>query len=252
MNWHIYALAHHLELVQRGKIKRLIINMPPRSLKSIVSSVAFPAFMLGDDPTKRVIAVSYGSELAIKHANDLRAVLNSQWYRKLFPETRVSRTKNTEAEVVTTKNGFRLATSIHGALTGRGGDIVIIDDPLSSIDALSDSKREHVNDWYNANFPMRLDNKQTGAIIVVMQRLDPEDLTGMLQRSSEEWTLLKIPAIAEQDETVQIGDKKHHYRRVGDVLHPEREPLSVLNRSDPFIRRRSQRSINRTPTGRVA
>jgi len=115
-----------------------------------------------------------------------------------------------------------------GGLTGRGGDIVIIDDPLSSIDALSDSKREHVNIWYNANFPMRLDNKQTGAIIVVMQRLDPEDLTGMLQRSSEEWTLLKIPAIAEQNEIVLIGDKKYHFRRAGDVLHPEREPLSVL------------------------
>jgi predicted phage terminase large subunit-like protein len=228
MNWHVYALAYHLELVRRGKIKRLIINMPPRSLKSIVSSVAFTAFILGHDPTKRLIAVSYGSELAIKHANDFRAVLNSQWYRKLFPETRVSRTKNTEAEVVTTKNGFRLATSIDKTLTGRGGDIVIIDDPLSSIDALSDSKREHVKDWYNANFPMRLDNKQTGAIIIVMQRLHTEDLTGMLQRSSEEWTLLKLSAIAEQNETVQIWDKKYHFRRVGDVLHPELEPLSFL------------------------
>src|SRR5437899_1554407 len=75
-NWHIEALAYHLELVRMGKIRRLIVNMPPRSLKSIVASVALPAYILGHDPTKRLICVSYGSELATKHANDCRAILN--------------------------------------------------------------------------------------------------------------------------------------------------------------------------------
>jgi len=226
MNFHIYAMAFHLELVRLGIIKRLIINIPPRSLKSVVASVAFPAFVLGHDPSKRVIAVSYNSDLAIKHHNDCRTILKSDAYQRIFPRPRI--VKDTECEVVTTQNGFRLATSIDGTLTGRGADIFIIDDPLSSIDALSERTRQHVNDWFIANFPMRLDNKQTGAIVVVMQRLHDEDLTGTLLRSSEEYTLLKIPAIAEQDKPVQIGADKYHFRRFGDILHPEREPLSVL------------------------
>src|ERR1700674_1660508 len=98
MNWHIHALAHHLEQVRLRKNQRLIIHMPPRSLKSIVSSVAFPAFMLGHDPTKRLIAVSYGADLAINHANDFRAIMNAPWYQSLFPATGISRIKNTEFE----------------------------------------------------------------------------------------------------------------------------------------------------------
>jgi predicted phage terminase large subunit-like protein len=229
MNWHIRALAYHLEQVRLGKITRLIINMPPRSLKSIVSSVAFPAFVLGHDPTKRLIAVSYGSDLAIKHANDFRAILKTPRYQRLFPGTRISRIKNTEFEVITTRHGYRLATSIDGTLTGRGGDIAIIDDPLKPIDALSDSGRQRANDWLTHTLLSRLDDKQKGAIIIVMQRLHVDDLTGMLLRTSDDWTVLNLPAIAEQEERIQIGVDKYHTRHVGELLHPEREPKSVLD-----------------------
>src|SRR5215210_6438572 len=94
-NWHIEALAFALEQVRLGKITRLIICMPPRSLKSIVTSVAFPAFVLGHDPTKRLITASYGAELAVKHASDFRAILRTDWYQRLFPATRISPLKNT-------------------------------------------------------------------------------------------------------------------------------------------------------------
>lgn len=228
-NWHIYALAYHLEQVRLGKIKRLIINMPPRSLKSIMSSVAFPAFVLGHDPTKHLIAASYGSDLAIKHANDFRAIMNAPSYQRLFPAARISRTKNTEYELTTTRNGFRLATSIDGTLTGRGGDIIIVDDPLKPTEALSDSRRERVNDWFSNTLVSRLDDKQNGAIVIVMQRLHVADLAGTLLRASDEWTLLNLPAIAEQEEAVQIGADKFHIRRVGEVLHAERESKSVLD-----------------------
>jgi predicted phage terminase large subunit-like protein len=226
MNWHIHALSHHLEQVRLGKIKRLIINMPPRSLKSIVSSVAFPAFVLGHDPTKRLIAVSYGSDLATKHANDFRSILGSDWYRRAFPKTRIS-TKNTEAEVTTTRNGYRLTTSLDGTLTGRGGDIIVIDDPLKPIDALSDAKRERVNQWFFNTLLSRLDDKQNGAIILVMQRLHMEDLTGLLLRSGE-WTVLNLPAIAEEDERIAIDADQFYLRRAKEVLHPQREPMSIL------------------------
>jgi len=229
MNWHIPAMAYRLEQVRRGIIRRLVINAPPRTLKSLMSSVAFPAFVLGHDPTKHVIGVSYASDLAIKHSNDFRAIMTSPWYQSLFPGTRISRTKNTESEVLTTRNGFRLATSIDGTLTGRGGDIVIIDDPLKPSDALSDSRREYVNNWFSNTLISRLDDKLNGAIVVVMQRLHMDDLTGMLLRSSNDWTLLNLPAIAEEEEKIQIGADEYHIRRVGDLLHAEREPKSVLD-----------------------
>jgi predicted phage terminase large subunit-like protein len=227
MNFHINALAYHLELVRLGEIKRLIINMPPRSLKSLITSVAFPAFVLGHDPTKRLIVVSYGSDLAIKHGTDFRRVMNEPWYQRVFPLTRISRIKNTEFEVTTTRQGFRLATSIDGPLTGRGGDIIIIDDPLKPAEALSDSRREGVNKWFNNTLVSRLDNLQTGAIIIVMQRLHEDDLSGTQLRSPE-WVQLKLPAIAEEEERVPIGHNKYHIRRAGDVLHPERVPRPIL------------------------
>src|SRR3954454_297796 len=230
MNWHIYALAFVLEQVRLGKIKRLIINLPPRSLKSIITSVSLPAFVLGHDPTKRIMVVSYGSDLAIKLANDCRIILSASWYRELFPEMRISAHKNTELEVVTTRNGFRLATSIDGTLTGRGGDVLIVDDPLKPIDALSNSKRERANNFFSHTLESRLDNKNTGAIIVVMQRLHQDDLTGsLLRQAREQWTVLSLPAIAEQEQAIQIGEHDYHVRRVGDLLHAEREPQAVLD-----------------------
>src|SRR6202007_2226290 len=86
-SWHLAAIAYQLERVRRGEIKRLIINMPPRSLKSIMASVAFPAFILGLDPSRRIICASYSGELAKKHSNDFRAVLESLWYRSTFSRT---------------------------------------------------------------------------------------------------------------------------------------------------------------------
>jgi predicted phage terminase large subunit-like protein len=229
-NWHIEAMAYRLEQVRLGKITRLIINIPPRSLKSTVGSVAFPAFVLGHDPAKRLIAISYGSDLAVKHANDFRSVITARWYRELFPAMRISSLKNTETEVVTTRGGYRLTTSVDGTLTGRGGDIIVIDDPLKPVDAMSESKRERVNQWFFNTLLSRLDDKQNGAIVLVMQRLHVADLAGVLLRGSEEWTHLCLPAIAEQDEEILISDNDSHFRRPGKLLHPERESMAVLDR----------------------
>jgi len=135
--WHLEAIAWQLERVRRGEIRRLIINLPPRSLKSIMASVAFPAFVLGHDPSQRLVCVSYSGDLAKKHSNDFRAVIESPWYKSAFPETRVGTLKNSESEIEFTARGSRLATSVGGTLTGRGGGIIIIDDPLKPDDAMS-------------------------------------------------------------------------------------------------------------------
>jgi predicted phage terminase large subunit-like protein len=227
-NWHLDAIAFQLERVRLGQCRRLIINMPPRSLKSIMSSVAFPAFLLGHDPTRKIICVSYSGDLAKKHSNDFRAVLESSWYRSTFPSTRIGPFKNTETEIELTRRGFRLATSVGGTLTGRGGDIIIIDDPLKPDDAHSESKRSAANGWFTNTLLSRLDDKRTGAIVVVMQRVHMDDLCGFLLGQSDDWEVLSLPAIAERDEEAPVWGGRTYLRKAGEALSPEREPLALL------------------------
>src|SRR3954454_23320191 len=118
-NWHVEAMSYELSEVMSGRRRRLIITVPPRSLKSICASVALPAFALGRDPGRRIICVSYSENLARKHANDCRALMRSNLYRRIFPATKISQAKDTETEVMTTARGSRLATSVGGTLTGR-------------------------------------------------------------------------------------------------------------------------------------
>lgn len=144
-NWHIEAIAWHLQQCFNGRIKRLIITMPPRNLKSICASVAYPAWILGRDPSRRIICASYAHELTEKHARDCRSIMESNWYKSTFPRTRLNPKKSAVTEFQTTRHGFRYGTSLGGALTGRGGNFIIIDDPIKSADAMSDVKRESVN-----------------------------------------------------------------------------------------------------------
>jgi len=227
-SWHIDAIAWHLERVRRGESRRLIINMPPRSLKSIAASVAFPAFVLGHTPSKRIICVSYSGDLAKKHSNDFRAVLESRWYRSAFPGSRIGPFKNSETEIELTARGFRLATSVGGTLTGRGGDMIVIDDPLKPDDAMSEVKRSNANQWFSNTLLSRLDDKRCGAIVVVMQRVHIDDLTGFLLEQSDGWNVLSLPAIADSDEVVPTWGGQMYRRRLGEALSPEREPLDVL------------------------
>jgi predicted phage terminase large subunit-like protein len=229
-SWHIEAIAYRLERVRRGEITRLIINMPPRSLKSISAFVAFPAFILGRDPWRRIICISYSAELAKKHSNDFRAVLEAPWYRSVFPTARIGPYKNSETEIELTARGSRLATSVGGTLTGRGGDIIVIDDPLKPDDAPSEIRRTAANQWFTNTLLSRLDDKRTGAIVIVMQRVHMDDLTGFVLSTSDEWEVLNLAAIAEVDDVIPISDTKVHRRRVGEALSPEREPLSVLEK----------------------
>ena len=177
-NWHIEVVTSALEDCRRGKITRLIINQPPRSLKSHCASVAFVAFLLGHDPTAQIICASYGQDLANKHASDCRTILASAWYQALFPHTRLSPERQAVQEFMTTQQGFRLSTSVGGVLTGRGADFIIIDDPLKPDEALSDTQRKAVNDWFDHTLYSRLNDKRTGRIILIMQRLHEDDLVG--------------------------------------------------------------------------
>jgi hypothetical protein len=227
-NWHIEAMAYHLLKVVRGETRRLIITIPPRHLKSICTSVALPAFILGRDPTRRMICVSYSTDLAVKHANDFRTVIKSDWYRRLFPGTRIDPSKDTQTEIMTTRKGFRLATSVGGTLTGRGGNLIIIDDPIKPEEAMSDTTRARLIDWCGNTLISRLDHKEQGAIVLVMQRLHVGDLAGHFLEQGG-CAHLNLPSIAETEETIEIGPDRYHVRKVGDVLHAERESRATLD-----------------------
>ena len=153
-NWHIELIAAELERCLRGETKRLIINVPPRSLKSHCASVAFPAWLLGHKPSSQIICVSYGQDLAEKLALDCRTLMNSEWYQKIF-STRLSSQRQAVSEFMTEAQGFRMATSVGGVLTGRGGDFIIIDDPLKPDEAVSDAAqcRERMVSAYSLQPP---------------------------------------------------------------------------------------------------
>jgi hypothetical protein len=216
-NWHVDAMTFAAEGVIDGKLKRLITTVPPRHLKSIIFSVALPAFLLGQDPTKRIICVSYSADLAIKHAIDFRAVVTSEWYRRIFPRTAVSREKDTQFETMTTARGFRFATSLGGTLTGRGADLIVLDDPQKPEEALSEALRNSAGQWFDTTLLSRLDSKSEGAVVIVMQRLHEDDLAGRLLAKGG-WEHLKIAAIAEQDEKILVGPGRIHERLAGSVI----------------------------------
>lgn len=233
-NWHLEAICYQLERVERGEINRLIIEVPPRSGKSFLASVAFPAFCIGRNPRSKIISTSYSSDLAIKFGNDSRALMRSAIYRRLFPHIRGESLKNTETELLTSQRGYRYITSTGGTLTGRGGELIIIDDPLKPEDAQSDAKREAANSWFRNTLYSRLNSKADGAIILIMQRLHINDLAGIL-RQEEGWTVLSLPAIAEETTTISLGGGREHQRSRGDVLHPAREPHFELLKTKGII-----------------
>jgi predicted phage terminase large subunit-like protein len=224
-NWHIDAVVHALLEVRAGRNRRLIINQPPRSLKSICTSVAFVAWCLGHDPSLRFACVSYSHELGATFARQFRAVVTSGWYRALFPNMRLA--KDTETECVTTKGGGRFVVPVGGSFTGRGADVIIIDDPMKADDAQSEKARRAVIEWFATTLLSRLDDKGKGAIILVMQRLHEDDLAGKLLRDGS-WHHLDLPAIADEDQEIPIGPGVVHRRVKGEVLHADREPLAIL------------------------
>ena len=219
--WCLEAIARVL-VSNNGKRVRQIINAPPRCLKSFLVSVAWVAFKLGHEPTHKFICASYSQELAIPLSRECRRLMESDWYCSLF-STRLD--TSTEHELITTQGGFRIAKSVGGSLTGLGGDTLIIDDALSATGADSDANRINANVWFSRTLMSRLNNKAAGAIIVVMQRLHQDDLTGHLMEKGD-WDQLVLPAVAPRDMVICLGQRDHYWKE-GEPLQL-REPLDVL------------------------
>src|SRR5215468_6268744 len=147
-NWHIEVIAAKLAAVAQGKIQRLIIALPPRHLKSLIASIAFPAWCMEHDPSAQILSVSYAQDLADKLARDCRSIMMSSWYRRIFP-TRLAPHRQAVQEFITTRQGYRLATSTGGV--------------LKPDEALSDAQRKTANDWFSHTLYSRLNDKRSGA-----------------------------------------------------------------------------------------
>jgi len=187
--------------------------------------VALPAWFLGHNPSERVVVVSYSDFLARTHANDFRRLGNDPVYQATFPAMRLER--DTDREIVTSKRGKRITTSIDGTLTGLGGNLIIIDDPLKLGDAMSEAVRTRVIEWYRSTLLSRADDKTAARIVLVMQRVHQDDLAGYLQEQGG-FEVLNLPAIAQREETFSLGSGRTYTRQKGELLHPEQEPAHVL------------------------
>jgi predicted phage terminase large subunit-like protein len=234
-NWHIDLLCEYLEALEMGQIKRLIINIPPRYLKSVIVNVAWSSWLLAKNPAKRIISASYADSLSVKHSLDVKKIVNSHWFKQSFPEFKIDKSgsgENQKHKFITTQRGFRLATSVGGTLTGEGGDVLIIDDPHNPTHIFSATKRDFVKNWFEQSFSSRLDDKKKGIMLVIMQRLHEEDLCGyLLSQKDSQWHHLTLPALNFEPEKIIFPLSRAIYERQSqEPLHLEREGLEELER----------------------
>jgi predicted phage terminase large subunit-like protein len=228
-SWHVSAICHALERVAKGETRRLIVTVPPRHGKSICAAVALPAWMLGHDPSLKIMVASYGGELAVKHARDFRTVLGDPWFAQLFPGTLLDAGGNRIDEQITTAQGGRKAISLGGAATGFGADLIIVDDLMKAADASSAAERQRVRDYYEQTLLSRLNHKTEGRIVLIQQRLHEDDLPGYLLETGQ-FEHLNLRAIAVEDEVTPLSFGRRQHRARGEVLWPDREPLEALER----------------------
>lgn len=224
---HVDLLCDTMDRVERGEINRLLIAVPPRYLKSTIVTVAYIAWRLGRNPRLRIIAASYGQDLANKLSRDFRLVVTADWYRRAFPGFRIDPAKNTETEIQTTQGGYRKAVSVEAGITGYGADMIIFDDPLKAADARSATIRRRVHEYFDETLFSRLDDKRNGVFIALQQRLHRDDLIGYLAEKGS-FELLSLPAIAISHERIPMSRGRFFVRRQGEALHPERESLERL------------------------
>jgi len=228
LSWYLRAICHALMEVHDGTKQRLVITVPPRHLKSVTASVAFVAWVLGHDPKAKIMIASYSHDLARLHSNQTRTIMESEWYQRDFPRTRISDRGNRALELETTAGGVRKAVSVGGSITGFGADIIIVDDCMKADEAKSATVRQELRNWFDSTLLSRLNDKATGRILSIQQRLHEDDLPAyMLEKG---YPHLNLPSVAEKEELMPIGPGRLHTRQVGDLLDSSREDEATLER----------------------
>lgn len=230
-NWHIDLISEHLQAVSDGECRRLIINIPPRHMKSIEVTVCYPVWTWTSRPEKRFIKVSYSDSLSRKHNILSREIVRSPWYQRNWRDVfQLKYDVNRQNEFENDKRGLMRSTSVGGALTGEGADVIIIDDPQNPLMANSETERQNSIDFFKNTLQTRLNDPKTGAFIIIMQRLHEADLTGYILAEDLGYTHLCLPAEA-PERTVIVFPKsgRELIREEGDILNPQRFDRGVLD-----------------------
>jgi predicted phage terminase large subunit-like protein len=227
--WHVDAISEHLEAVDAGQIKRLLINIPPRYGKSTLVSVLWPSWSWTTTPWSRWVFCSYASGLSVKHSRDRRLIIESDWYKGNWGNrVRLADDQNQKAEFQNTARGHMIATSVGGTITGKGCTRLVIDDLINPFSAESKAERESAVEFYRTTLSTRLDD-ESAAIVAIEQRTHRADLTGSVLPDGE-WSHLKLPAMAEQRERIVFPmSGRVVEREPGELLWPERHSAAALD-----------------------
>jgi hypothetical protein len=213
--WHLQVICEHLEAVSDGRIKNLIINIPPRHSKSTVTTVIWPVWAWLHNPSEKFLTASYSSTLSTRDAVKSRRLLTSPWFLTRWPHLSLTSDQNTKARYENEFTGYRIATSVGGTATGEGGSTLIQDDPMGAQDAQSQTVRESTLEWTDMVWSSRKNDPRTSKSVVIQQRLHMKDTTGHLL-SQGGWELLCLPAeydgirrktsLGEYDKRTEVGE----------------------------------------------
>ena len=215
---YLEVIATVLMRVAQRVLRKVIINLPPRHMKSALTSILYPAWRLGCDPTVKFICISYGDDLAHDLSAQTRKIMRSELYKQIFPGTILD--KSAVDHIRTTMGGHRYATAVGSDITGFGADEIIIDDPVQPEDALSERVKQHLRDWVGSSVLTRFNDPSSGALVLVMHRLATDDLSGTMEPEADR--VLKLPLVAEKVNHFTYLDQTIMYRRPGEPLNPDR------------------------------
>jgi predicted phage terminase large subunit-like protein len=234
--WHIRAISDHLEAVTRGEIRKLLINIPPRCMKSLQTSVFWPAWTWTTKPSTRWLYGSYSQALTIRDALKTRRLLDSAWYRERWGQVfSLTGDQNAKSRYDNDKGGYRIAAACGGG-TGEGGDILVIDDPHNITEAESEVIRKSVIDWYDQVWLLRRNDPKTSAMVMIMQRVHAGDLAGHVLDQGG-WTHLCLPMEYDGRRCVTtiggVPEDRERRKEEGELLWPER----VSNKELPEMKR---------------
>jgi predicted phage terminase large subunit-like protein len=223
-NWHIGLISEYLQAVDAAQITRLIINMPPRYMKSTLVTISWPTWVWASKPSTKWVFAAYAADLSTQHSVARRNLIQSEWYQRLWgSKFQLSEDQNVKDEYENTERGRMFSTGVGGTLTGKGGDYIVIDDPHNPKKAASDAERKQALDWYDQTLSTRLDDKINGRIVLIMQRLHEADLTGHLLGHGG-WEHLKIANPEPKKKTYSFPISKRTITREKDqLLWVERE-----------------------------
>jgi len=228
--WHINAIVEHLEAITRGEIRNLLINVPPRHMKSLLVSVLWPAWEWILHPERRWLYSSYAASLSIRDSVKCRTLIESPWYQRFWGDRfALASDQNTKTRFDNDRSGYRIATSVGGTVTGEGGDRIICDDPHNVQEAESDSVRKGTVEWFDVTMSTRVNDPKTAAKVVVMQRCHQQDLSGHLLEQGG-WEHLCLPAEHEGPTRVTSIGFADPRSQPGELLWPDRfGPNEIAN-----------------------